>query len=232
MKKLRCILADDEPLALRLLEAYVGRSEHLVLAGAYTVATDALEAIRAGKGDVAFLDIQMPQMNGIELARVAADSGLRVVFVTAYRDFAVEGFRVNALDYLLKPVSFSEFSEAVDRAVDALLPSEPEPDPSHMMVRSDYKLVRIDFDNLLYVEGLKDYVKFYLTDRDRPVITQMSLKAVEQSLPASRFMRVHRSFIIGLEHIDSMGRNQAKIGAAEIPVGETYRATFLQRLGV
>ena len=232
MKPLRCILADDEPLALRLLEAYVGRSPQLVLAGAFSLATDALEAIRTGNADVAFLDIQMPQMNGIELARAAADSGVRVVFVTAYRDFAVEGFRVNALDYLLKPVSFSEFSEAVGRAVEALAPTEPAPEPCSITVRSDYRQVRINFDELLYVEGLKDYAKFYIVGRDRPVLSQMSLKSVEQALPASRFMRVHRSFILGLDHIDSFGRAQARVASVEIPIGETYRGAFLNRMNI
>jgi len=230
---IRCIVADDEPLAVQLLKTYISRLPALTLAGAYTDAGDAIRAINDGIADLAFLDIQMPRMSGLQLAAAARDKGVRVVFVTAYRDFAVDGFRVNALDYLLKPVSFEEFTDAANRAVEALAPRRPEPvAETFIMVRSDYRLVRIDYDDILYIEGLKDYVKIYTSSRPRPVITQMSLKAIGQALPEAGFMRVHRSFIIAIDRVQSFDRSHAVIGEAGIPVGDTYRAEFLGRMGV
>lgn len=234
MKKLSCILADDEPLALRLLETYVSRIPMLENAGSYLSATDALEAIRQNKPDLAFLDIQMPQMSGLELARIARESKVNVIFVTAYRDFALEGFRVNALNYLLKPVSFDEFDAAVQRAAELLSGHEEKSnlEETCMMVRSDYRLVKVDFEDVLYVEGLKDYVKIYMESRERPLITQMSLKAVEHTLPSERFMRVHRSFIVALDKVSSIGRANAVIGKSEIPIGETYRNQVFEWFGM
>lgn len=227
-------MADDEPLAVQLLETYINRSPALSLAGSYTDADDAIRAINDGIADLAFLDIQMPRMSGLQLAAIARDKGVRVVFVTAYRDFAIDGFRVNALDYLLKPVSFEEFTDAANRAVEAIAPlrtATTAPD-KFIMVRSDYRLVRIDHDDILYIEGLKDYVKIYTTSRPRPVITQMSLKAIGQALPATDFMRVHRSYIVALSHVQSLDRSQALVADARIPIGDTYRAEFLGRMGL
>ena len=221
---LKCIIADDEPLALELLRLYADRHADLDTVGVFTLATEALQAIKAGGIDLAFLDIQMPHLSGLEVAAAAREAGVRVVFVTAYRDFAVEGFRLNALDYLLKPVSYEEFSEAVERAVAAIAPSEPE----FITVRSDYRQVRVDLADIIYVEGLKDYVKIYTASRVRPLITQLSLKAVEAMLPAGAFVRVHRSYIVSLQAIESFGRTHAKIAGTEVPVGDTYRSRFLE----
>ena len=232
MTKLRCILADDEPLALRLLENYVARTESLQLVGKFSSAPRALEAIKEGNVELAFLDIHMPGMTGMDLARAAMDTGIKVVFITAYKEYALEGFRVNALDYLLKPVAYDEFLGAVKRA-EAYYENTPEPlaeESQYISVRSDYQLVKINFDDILYVEGLKDYVKIYTVNRDRPVLTQMSMKAMEQALPHTNFMRVHRSYVINLDKIEAYGRTQASIGTAQIPVSDTYKAQFLQRM--
>lgn len=231
---IRCIVADDEPLAVQLLEAYISRTPGLVQAGSYTNADEALTAIRSGKADLAFLDIQMPRMSGLQLAAAARDSGVRVVFVTAYRDFAVEGFRVNAVDYLLKPVSFAEFTDAVTRASEILAPrATPPATPAEtfITVRSDYRQVRIDHDDIIYIEGLKDYVKIYTQSRPRPIITQMSLKAVQQTLPHTAFMRVHRSYIIAMAQVQSFDRSRAMLQDTAIPIGDTYRAEFFARMG-
>lgn len=233
MKKLRCILADDEPLALRLLESYIDRMPELENIGSYTSATQALDAIREGHADLAFLDIQMPQMSGLELAKMARDLKVGVIFVTAYRDFALDGFRVNALNYLLKPVSFNEFAEAVRRSTE-MLPghdAEPEQPEQFIMVRSDYSQVRIDYDDILYIEGMKDYVKIHTSGRERPLITQMSLKALMALLPADCFMRVHRSFIVALDKIESHRRSHIVINSVDIPIGDTYRPQVLERIG-
>jgi len=232
MKSLRCIVADDEPLALKLIESYIAKTEGLELAGGFSSATDALAAVCRADADIAFLDIQMPRMSGLEIARAARESGTKVVFVTAYRDYAVEGFRVNALDYLLKPVSYDEFLEAVERARDIVPNDEQACEPACMMVRSDYRQVRVNFDDITYIEGLKDYVKIHTDSRERPLLTQMSLKAVEQALPPAKFMRVHRSFILAVDRIASFDRSAVTLAqGTSIPVGDTYRSQFLQRMG-
>ncbi len=229
MKKIKCIIADDEPLAVRLLETYVGRIDSLELVASCHSGREALEVLRRGGVDLAFLDIQMPDLNGMELARDLADTPTRVVFVTAYRDYAVEGFRVNALDYLLKPVSMAEFREAVSRAEREMLVDD---EPTFITVRSDYRNVRVELCEILYVEGLKDYVKLYLTSRERPLITQMTLKAVEQTLPAKDFLRVHRSYIVGLRHIVSYSQSRLKVGSTEVPVGDTYKNRLQELSGL
>lgn len=175
----------------------------------------------------------MPSLSGLELARAAREAGVRVVFVTAYRDYAVEGFRVNALDYLLKPVSYAEFLEAVDRARESAVQPGRDDTPGHIMVRSDYRMVCVEFDDIIYVEGLKDYVKFYTASRERPLLTQMSLKAVEQALPEASFMRVHRSFIVALGRVESFGRSSIILrdSGTQVPIGDTYRTQFMQRMG-
>ncbi len=230
MSKYRCIIADDEPLAVRLLESYARRIDTIETVGSFISAADALAAIRGGGVDLAILDIQMPQMTGLELARAAADAGTLVIFVTAYRDYAFEGFRVHAADYLLKPVSFEEFSEAVARVTGRLAVPAPAPADACLTVRSDYRQVRIPVADILYIEGLKDYVKIFVADRERPVLTQMSMKGAEAQLPPDRFMRVHRSFIVGLRHIAAFDRSSLTIASATIPVGDTFRARFLEAM--
>lgn len=229
----RCIIADDEPLAIRLLESYVARIDGLRLEGSFTSSAGALERIAGGGVDIAFLDIQMPGMNGLELARMAREYGTRTVFVTAYRDFAVEGFRVQAVDYLLKPASFADFREAVERCM-ATQPKElrqslPRAVPS-IIIKSDYKSIPVALDNVLFVEGLKDYVKIHIVGRERPIITQMSLKALEGMLPEEDFMRVHRSYIIARKKVKSFSRNSVQIASADIPIGETYRGRVAELL--
>lgn len=221
---LRCVIADDEPLAVRLLQSYVERHPGLSEAGAFTDPTLALEAIRAGGVDLAFLDISMPGMNGMELARAIAGTSVRVVFVTAYREYAVEGFRVQALDYLLKPVSYEEFCEAAGRALARIKP------PSHIMVRCDYRQVRVDFDDIIYIQGLKDYVRMVVAGRDRPILTQMSLKSLEDVLPAGRFRRVHRSYIVNTGYIDYIRGGTIKLQRHTVPVGAAYRCGIAEFL--
>lgn len=231
MSKCRCIIADDEPLAVRLLESYSRRIDSLETVGTFISAADALAAIRAGGVDLAILDIQMPHMTGLELARAAAGSGTQIIFVTAYRDYAFEGFRVHAADYLLKPVSFEEFSEAVGRVAGRVAaPAAAAPSDDCLTVRSDYRQVRIPVADILYIEGLKDYVKIFVADRDRAVLTQMSMKAAEAQLPPDRFMRVHRSFIVGLRHIAAFDRSSLTVASSTIPVGDTFRARFLEAM--
>lgn len=244
---LRCIVADDEPLAKMLIETYVRRTPGLELAGAYTSATEARKAIESGVGQLAFLDIQMPGMTGLQLAHAAEAAGVRVVFITAFREYAVEGFRVNAVDYLLKPVSYEEFLVSANRALDiarlesstsegATSESSTDTVTDSMTVRSNYRSVRIEFADILYVEGLRDYVKIHLCNSDRPVLTQMSLKAVNAMLPATGFARIHRSYIIAIGRLKDFSRSDVTLDnpVAEnnitLPIGDTYRAGFVGQM--
>lgn len=221
MKPLRCIVADDEPLAVELIRSYVQRDERLELVGAFTDACAALATLQQGGMDLAILDIQMPELSGIEIARAADEMGVRVIFITAYREYALDGFRVHAADYLLKPVSRNEFAEAIDRIC-----SRQSAPVQYLTVRSDYRQLRLPFNEILYVEGLKDYVKIYVTGRERPVITQMSLKAVEQALPADEFVRIHRSFVVAKSRVTAYDRTSVTVAGTALPIGDTYRQRF------
>lgn len=233
---LRCIVADDEPLAKMLIETYIHRTDGLESVGAYTSAPKALEAIAAGGIDLAFLDIQMPGISGLQLAVAAKETGTRVVFTTAYRDYAIEGFRLNALDYLLKPISYEEFLVSAQRAINSIGPRAETAEPTFITVKSNYRSVKIDFADIIYVEGLRDYVKIHVRS-NRPVITQGSMKNMTETLPANLFVRIHRSYIVAKSAIKSYGRNLAAIegpedpqSAIELPIGETYRANFLKQM--
>ncbi len=221
------MIVDDEPLACRLLSSYVERTESLTLAGSFTSASRGLEAINSVVPDIAFLDIQMPEMSGIELAGRITAAGTRVVFTTAYPDFALEGFRVNALHYLLKPISYSEFLEAVGRAA-VLRPQSGE--ERYITVKSEYRLIRICVRDILYIEGLKDYIKIYTDGEPRPVLTLMSMKAVEALLPQENFMRVHRSYIANTGRIRLFEQGRIVYGDARIPVSDSCRAMLMERL--
>ena len=221
MDQFRCIVADDEPLAVELLRSYVQRDERLQLVGAFTDARAAMATLQQGGVDLAILDIQMPELSGIEIARAADEMGVRVMFITAYREYALDGFRVHAADYLLKPVSRNEFAEAIDRIC-----SRQSAPVQYLTVRSDYRQLRLPFNEILYVEGLKDYVKIYVTGRERPVITQMSLKAVEQALPADEFVRIHRSFVVAKSRVTAYDRTSVTVAGIALPIGDTYRQRF------
>ena len=231
MRKLRCCVIDDEPLALGLIKSYVEQTPFLEFVDGFQSASLGIKTILDGNIDLVFLDIQMAELNGIEFARVIP-AHCRIIFITAYQQYAIDGYKVNALDYLLKPVSYSEFLnsankalkwfEVNDRAVEAV-----DNENKFIIVKSEYKLIQIDIDKILYIEGLKDYVKIYIEDSPQPVLLLMSLKALETSLPSSRFIRVHRSFIVHTSKIRLIERNRIVFGKQYIPVSETYKDTFM-----
>ncbi len=220
---LKCIVVDDEPLACRLIASYVERTDTLTLTGAYTSASSALDAIIRELPDLVFLDIQMPEMTGLDIARRIPEQ-TRVVFTTAYRDYAVEGFRVNALDYLLKPISYSEFMEAVARAQ-----SRPQTE-QFISVKSEYRLIRIRVADILYIEGLKDYIKIYVDGNPRPILTLMSMKNIESMLPEETFMRVHRSYIANLSRAEALVRGTLVYGNSNVPVSDSNRQALSRRM--
>jgi len=231
---IKCAIVDDEPLAVELLASYVNKIPFLELCGKYTNATDALHGIGQSPVDLLFLDIQMPELNGLELSRMVPES-TRIVFTTAFNQYAIDGFRVNALDYLLKPISYADFLEASTKAMQWFqlvhqAQSEPaasvEEEPTSIFVKSEYKLLQINLDDIRYIEGLKDYVKIYTEQSPHPILSLMNMKAVEQMLPPSRFIRVHRSFIVQKSKIREIERNRIVFGDVYIPIGDSYKQAF------
>ena len=245
---LNCIAVDDEPLALGLVTSFIGQTPFLNLVGKFSSAVEALKAVHSQKIDVIFLDIQMPDLNGIELARVLDNSKAnkpRIIFTTAYNQFALEGYKVDALDYLLKPFNYEEFLHAATKALNyaelversnalvavavAAAPEERIED-EYLFLKVEYQLVRIALSDILYIEGLKDYVKVWLKSQEKPILSLTSLKSLEEKLPSKKFMRVHRSFIVSLDKINSITRNALQIGKVNITVGDQYKETFSQFL--
>ena len=232
---IKCAIVDDEPLAVELLASYVEKIPFLELCGKYNNATDALHGIGESPVDLLFLDIQMPELNGLELSKMIPEN-TRIVFTTAFNQYAVDGFRVNALDYLLKPISYADFLEACNKAMQwfqLVQQNEQQPaaataeeEPRSIFVKSEYKLLQINLDDIRYIEGLKDYVKIYTEDSPHPILSLMNMKAIEQMLPASRFIRVHRSFIVQKSKIREIERNRIVFGDVYIPIGDSYKQAF------
>lgn len=225
---IRCLIVDDEPLALELLEGYVAKIPSLTLLAKCSSAFQAMEFLEHNDVDLLFLDIQMPGLSGIELSR-SLINGPRVIFTTAFEKYALDGFKVDALDYLLKPVSFPEFLTAVNKAkrwFDHNTKNPASEARTSLFVKSDYKIVQIDFKNIQYIEGLKDYVKIYQEGVEKPVLTLMSMKSLEDNLPEQMFMRVHRSYIVNLDMIRTIERNRIVFGKTYIPISENYKTKF------
>ena len=232
---IKCAIVDDEPLAVELLASYVSKIPFLELNGKYTNATDALHGIGQNPVDLLFLDIQMPELNGLELSRMMPES-TRIVFTTAFNQYAIDGFRVNALDYLVKPISYADFLEASTKAMqwfqlvhqsEQAAPAAPaDEEPRSIFVKSEYKLLQIDLDDIRYIEGLKDYVKIFTESSPHPILSLMNMKAIEQMLPTSRFIRVHRSYIVQKSKIREIERNRIVFGDVYIPIGDSYKQAF------
>lgn len=243
--KLKCIAVDDEPLALGMVCSFIEQTPFLELVGRYDNAVEALRGLHELAVDLIFLDIQMPGLSGIELARVLDRGrnlrGPRIIFTTAYNQFALEGYKVDALDYLLKPFSYEEFLVAASKAhAYAELLNQPAPgaaaeltqeaENEYLFLKVAHQLQRISLSDIRYIQGLKDYVKVYLNSDPKPVLSLTSLKALEEKLPSRRFMRIHRSFIISLDQINAVSRNTVQIGDKNIPVSDQYKEAFNQFL--
>ena len=240
---LNCIAVDDEPLALGLVCMFIEQTPFFNLVGRYASAVEALRAIHSRKIDLIYLDIQMPDLNGIELARGIGKGPQtpRIILTTAFAQFGLEGYKVDALDYLLKPFNYEEFLrtatkahayyELINRSIPAMSVAEPEPgDDQYLFLKVEYQLVRIALDDILYLEGLKDYVRVHLKSPEKSVMSLTSLKALEEKLSPRRFMRVHRSYIVALDKITSMTKNSLLIDKKNIAVGNQYKDAFSQFL--
>ena len=233
---IKCAIIDDEPLAVELLVSYVKKIPFMELCGKYSNAVDAMRGLADNPVELVFLDIQMPELNGLELSKMLPES-TRIVFTTAFEQYAIEGYRNNALDYLMKPISYPEFLEACNKALQWFMmvqqAEEPrEPEVTSIFVKSEYKLLQIDLDDIRYIEGLKDYVKIYTEKSPHPILSLMNMKAMEQMLPASRFIRVHRSYIVQKSKIREIDRNRIVYDKdTYIPIGDSYKQAFLDFLG-
>lgn len=234
MIPLTCALVDDEPLALGLLESYVKKTPFLKLSGSYSSAIEAMDILGKEPVDLLFLDIQMPELTGLEYSRLVPDS-TRIIFTTAFSQYALDGFRVNALDYLLKPIAYADFLTAAQRARQwyELREQSVSTDnrPQSIFVKSEYKLIQIHLHKILYIEGLKDYVKIYEEDADRPILSLMSMKSMEELLPSDQFIRVHRSFIVRKDKIRIIDHARIVFGKTYIPISESYKSAFQELLG-
>lgn len=231
---INAIAIDDEPLALQLVTGYIERTPGLTLAGSFDNPLDAIEFLNREYVDLVFVDIQMPDLSGLEFTRSLA-KGPKVIFTTAYEKYALEGFRLDVIDYLLKPFSYEEFLKAVQKALRLIklekeVPEQVDTNNEFLFLKSDYKIRRIDFNDILYIEGLKDYVKVFTRNSDRPILSLVTLKLLETKLPGSKFMRVHRSFIVNLERIDTIERSRIVFGKTYIPVSEQYKDKFQEFL--
>lgn len=225
---MRCCVIDDEPLAGKLIASYIERTPDLELCGVFQSGAEAIKEILDGSIDIVFLDIEMPQINGLEFARLVPQT-CSVVFTTAYERYAVQGFKVDAVDYLLKPVSYDEFLDAVARVRRKRLPRQgvaEAPQREFLVVKSEYRLIQLRISDIRIVEGLKDYIKIHVEGMAKPVLTLMSMRAVEMALPPDEFMRVHRSYIVNKKHISVIERNSIIIAGHAVPVGDSYRQQF------
>jgi DNA-binding LytR/AlgR family response regulator len=231
---IRCIVIDDEPLALDLMEDFIGKVPFLNLVAKCKSAINAIELLQKEQIELIFLDIQMPDLTGIQFLKSLKHKPM-VIFTTAYQQYALEGYELDVLDYLLKPFTFERFLKAVNKASEYQLLRNASGNsaddavsskPDFIFVKADYQSIRINLKDILYIEGLKDYIKIYLCDRPRPVLTLMTLKSMEDLLPESGFIRVHKSFIVPMARISSWTKSYVKIEEKEIPIGQSYLKTL------
>ncbi|MCE5331846.1 MAG: LytTR family DNA-binding domain-containing protein [Bacteroidales bacterium] len=228
---LSCFIIDDEPLALALLESYVNKTPFLKLTGKFSSAISATSAVQSTPPDVLFLDIQMAELSGMEFAKIVPEK-TRIIFTTAFQQYAIESYRVNALDYLLKPFSYAEFLLAANKAVQWCqlnLQANGETEKKGkdcIFVKSDYRLIQVELHKILYIEGLKDYLKIYMENETQPIVTHITMKAMEEMLPENQFLRVHRSFIVQTDKIKVVDRNRIIFGKTHVPVSDSYKEAF------
>ena len=237
MTSLRCFVVDDEPLAVKMLENFIARTPFLELAASFTDPVLALSEMRTQAPDLVFLDIQMPDLSGMELSRMVP-AGTRIIFTTAFKQYAFESYEVSALDFLLKPIRYQKFLEAAEKAREwftlkeaataAATPAAPAPEAkTSTFFKVDGALRKVEYDDILFVEGMKDYVMVFLASQKQPLVTHVTMKGMEEMLPAGQFMRIHRSFIVALDKVTSVsGTGDVKVGDRLLHVSDAYREAF------
>lgn len=228
---IKCIAIDDEPLALELLEDNISKVPYLQLVAACDNAMDAMKILQEQSIDLVFLDIQMPGLTGLQFIQSLKEKPM-FILVTAYEKYALEGFELDVVDYLVKPVPLQRFIKACNKANELFqLKAKPkqtvtEGNPDYFFVNVDYSLLKVVFDDITYIEGLKDYIKIHLKSTSKAVITRMSMKSLEEELPAAVFIRIHKSYIVSAKHITAVRKNSVFIDTMEIPVSDNYRDTI------
>lgn len=232
MNKITCIAIDDEPIALGIVTSHIKKIPYLELLAEFDNPIDASEYIQKHEVQLIFLDINMPDLSGVEFARTLSKNS-KVIFTTAYDKYAVEGFQLHALDYLLKPISFEKFGNSVKHVKEYfdLVESKQSDSPinsvdNFLFIKADYQIHRIEFNDILYFEGLKDYVKLYVEGLSKSIVFHSTMKSLEEKLPLERFMRVHRSFIVSLNKIKTIERDRILFGDKRIPISKQYKSGF------
>lgn len=228
MKKYKCYMVDDEPLALNVIEQHLSRFSQMEICGKSTEPLEALAQIKALQPDLLFMDIEMPELNGLELIE-SIQYRPEIIITTAYRDFAVEGFELNVLDYLVKPISFKRFVKAIEKFLEQKAKvdhREHSLDPTYLFVRAERKIFKVSIDDIIYVEGVKDYVKIVLPQQK--IITKISIGNLLKDLPDDRFIQVHKSFIVAKNKITAFTAHDVEIGNVVIPIGRVYKEDFLK----
>ena len=230
---IRCIAIDDEPLALKQIAAYIDKTPFLSFCGQFDSALQAISYLQENETDLMFVDINMPDLNGIDFMKSLSNPP-RVIFTTAYSEYAIEGFRVDAVDYLLKPISYSDFLKAADKACERIQHTTEKPttvqhNDEFLFIKSEYKIIRINYKDIKYIEGMREYVRIFI-ENQQPIMSLMSIKKLVEHLPENDFMRVHRSFVVNLNKITTVERNRIIFGKIYIPVSEQYHEQFQQYL--
>jgi DNA-binding LytR/AlgR family response regulator len=226
---LTCIAIDDEPLALEVIKKYVDKIYFLDCKGCFTDAFEAKKFLESNHVDILFLDIQMPDINGLEFSRIISAKSTAVVFTTAFSEYAVEGFNADAVDYMLKPIEYNRFLKSVYKAKEYVeYLNNQELHQGYIFVKSDYQMVKILLKDIIFIEGLDDYIKIYLPQKS--VLTLMTLKNISQKLPSREFLRVHRSYIVPVSKIDHVSKSKLRIGEREIPIGISYSESFFEAM--
>jgi len=232
---IRCIAIDDEPLALQQIGGYIKKTPFLELAALCESAFQAIELIEHTAVDLMFVDINMPDLSGMDFVK-SLENPPRIVFVTAYGQYALEGFRADAIDYLLKPIDYGDFLKSANKAKSWFdnqpqNPAEAKSDKDFLFLKSDYKILRVNFNDIRYIEAMSEYIRIHLIN-SKPVMTQLSMKSIEEQLPREQFMRVHRSFIVSLAKISVIERNRIVFdGSTYIPISDQYKTRFQEYLG-
>ena len=223
--KIRCVAIDDEPWALELLRQYIGEFPELQLLDTFDDAIEGATFLRENRVDALFVDINMPDLTGLELVAQLSDPPM-VVFTTAHKKFALEGFDLNALDYLLKPIDLPRFRRTVQKIVEyqQFRNAAPEAEPTRLYVRSEYRLVKVDLDDITYIEGLSDYIKIHLKSSPHPLLTLMTLKSMLAELPPGRFARIHRSYIVAIDQVKAIQHKKAEMpDGIKLPISNSYQ---------
>lgn len=227
MKKVNCLVVDDEELARTLLENYISRLPHLNLVEKCVNPMDALKALEENDIDLIFLDIQMPEMSGIDFLK-SLHKKPKVIFITAYSDYAIEGYQLDVVDYLLKPFSFERFLQAVNKAVDLISSTSNPLEKDYLLVKSEHKVHKIKYEDIHYIQSMREYVAYFLPKRK--ILALNSLKKLEEELPSDQFIRIHKSYIIPIQKVTTLEGNMVHIGNEKLPIGNLYKEEVLKRI--